>query len=89
MSLTVSAEVKTHQETCTRMETEHKDQQERLCAMQAVSELSFLSADLAEQSSMSLRSGWWVHQNLSKMQRQQMLVGVACYLFSFISLYNL
>ena len=78
----MSAEVKTHQEMCTRMETEHKDQQEWLCAMQAVSELTFLSADLAEQCLMSLRSGWWVHQNLSKMQRQQMVSG--CGLLSIL-----
>ena len=57
MSLTVSAEVKRHQETCTRMKTEHKDQEEQLRAMQTVGELSFLSADYAKRGSMFLRSG--------------------------------
>jgi len=51
MSLTVSAEVKRHQETCARMETEHKNQEERLRTMQAVSIISFLSVDLTERPS--------------------------------------
>ena len=51
MSLTVSAEVKRHQETCARMETEHKNQEERLRTMQAVSIISFLSVDLTERHS--------------------------------------
>jgi hypothetical protein len=68
------------------MKTEHKDQEEQLRAMQTVGELSFLSADYAKRGSTFLRSGWWVHQNLSKVQHQQVVSGCGL-LFSFISMY--